>query len=58
MYQAARFGRPGGYQELMHLDVSALAWALLLAVLATLAAGIYPAWRVGRLAPARYLKSQ
>jgi putative ABC transport system permease protein len=58
MYQAARFGRPGGYQELMHLDTAALAWALALAVLATLAAGIYPAWRVGRLAPARYLKSQ
>ncbi len=34
MYAAARFGRPGGYQELMHLDTSALVWALLLAVLA------------------------
>ena len=33
-------------------------WALLLAVLATLAAGLYPAWRVGRLPPAKYLKSQ
>jgi len=58
MYATARFGRPGGYQELMHLDTAALVWALLLAVLATLAAGMYPAWRVGRLAPARYLKSQ
>ena len=58
MYSAARFGRPGGYQELMHLDTAALVWALLLALLATLAAGLYPAWRVGRLAPARYLKSQ
>ncbi len=29
-----------------------------LAVCATLAAGLYPAWRVGRIAPAVYLKSQ
>jgi ABC-type lipoprotein release transport system permease subunit len=29
-----------------------------LAVLAALAAGLYPAWRVGRLPPAVYLKSQ
>ena len=29
-----------------------------LAVGASLAAGLYPAWRVGRLAPAVYLKSQ
>ena len=58
MYSAARFGRPGGYQELMHVDATALLWALLLAVLATLAAGLYPAWRVGRLPPAKYLKSQ
>jgi len=30
----------------------------ILAVLAALAAGLYPAWRVGRLAPAVYLKTQ
>jgi ABC-type lipoprotein release transport system permease subunit len=33
-------------------------WAVALAVVATLAAGLYPAWRVGSLPPARYLKSQ
>jgi len=27
-------------------------------LVATLAAGLYPAWRVGRLPPAMYLKSQ
>jgi ABC-type lipoprotein release transport system permease subunit len=29
-----------------------------LAIFAALAAGLYPAWRVGRLPPAVYLKSQ
>jgi len=33
-------------------------WAVGLAVVATLAAGLYPAWRIGRLPPAMYLKSQ
>ena len=49
----------GGYQELMHFDsigVALGAWCS--PSLATLAAGLYPAWRVGRLPPARYLKSQ
>jgi ABC-type lipoprotein release transport system permease subunit len=32
--------------------------AVALAVFAALAAGLYPAWRVGRLPPAVYLKSQ
>jgi ABC-type lipoprotein release transport system permease subunit len=32
--------------------------AVILAIAATLAAGLYPAWRVGRLPPAQYLKSQ
>jgi len=31
---------------------------LLLALLAGLLAGLYPAWRIGRTAPAVYLKSQ
>jgi putative ABC transport system permease protein len=58
MYAAAHLGRRGGYQELMHFDVVGVAWALVLAVAATLAAGLYPAWRIGRLSPAVYLKSQ
>ncbi|MBS0379081.1 MAG: ABC transporter permease [Proteobacteria bacterium] len=58
MYAAAHLGRPGGYQELMHFDRTGVLWAIALAILATLAAGLYPAWRVGRLPPAVYLKSQ
>jgi putative ABC transport system permease protein len=58
MYAAAHLGHHGGYQELMHFDVVGVVWALLLAVVATLAAGLYPAWRIGRLPPAMYLKSQ
>ncbi len=58
LYASSRFGEPGGYQELTHFDASSVVWALILAVLATLAAGLYPAWRIGRLPPAVYLKSQ
>jgi putative ABC transport system permease protein len=58
MYSAAHLGQHGGYQELMHFDVIGVVWALVLALVATLAAGLYPAWRVGRLPPAVYLKSQ
>jgi ABC-type lipoprotein release transport system permease subunit len=32
--------------------------ALVLAFLATIAAGLYPAWRIGRIPPASYLKAQ
>jgi putative ABC transport system permease protein len=58
MYSAAHLGHRGGYQELMHFDTVGVIWAIALAVVATLAAGLYPAWRVGRLPPAMYLKSQ
>jgi putative ABC transport system permease protein len=58
MYSAAHLGRPGGYQELTHFDAVGVLWAIVLAIAATLAAGLYPAWRVGRLPPAAYLKSQ
>ncbi len=37
---------------------SGWSWAVALAIAATLAAGLYPAWRIGRLSPAVYLKSQ
>ena len=33
-------------------------WALALAALSTLAAGLYPAWSIGRLPPSVYLKSR
>jgi putative ABC transport system permease protein len=58
LYAAAHLGERGGYQELMHFDPIGVVWAVALALLATLAAGLYPAWRVGRLPPALYLKSQ
>ncbi len=58
LYASARFGEPGGYQELTHFDTSSVVWAVILAIVATLAAGLYPAWRIGRMSPAVYLKSQ
>jgi len=58
LYAATRFGEPGGYQELTHFDTSSVIWAVVLAIVATLAAGLYPAWRIGRMPPAVYLKSQ
>lgn len=58
LYASAHLGQRGGYQELMHFDAAGVTWAVILAVVAALAAGLYPAWRVGRLPPAVYLKSQ
>jgi putative ABC transport system permease protein len=48
---------PGGYQELTHVRWGSVLWALMLALVATLGAGFYPAWRLARLPPATYLKS-
>jgi len=47
-----------GYQHLVHLDGTMLATALITAVVASVLAGLYPVWRVARLAPAGYLKTQ
>ncbi|HEY3786138.1 MAG TPA: ABC transporter permease [Steroidobacteraceae bacterium] len=58
LYASAHSGSHGGYQELTHFDFVGILWAVVLAIAATLAAGLYPAWRVGRLQPAVYLKSQ
>jgi len=58
LYASAHLGHRGGYQEITHFDSIGVMWAVGLAVVATLAAGLYPAWRVGRLPPAMYLKSQ
>jgi putative ABC transport system permease protein len=49
---------PGGYQELTHVRWGSVLWALMLALIATLGAGFYPAWRLARLPPASYLKSE
>ena len=48
----------GGTQALAHVDVSSVITALGLAFFATIAAGLYPAWRIGRIPPASYLKAQ
>ncbi|MGH8289494.1 MAG: ABC transporter permease [Steroidobacteraceae bacterium] len=48
----------GPYGPLAHFDPLGIVWALGLAALSTLAAGLYPAWVVGRLPPALYLKSR
>lgn len=48
----------GGTQAIAHVDMTSVATALALAFFATLAAGLYPAWRIGRIPPATYLKAQ
>jgi putative ABC transport system permease protein len=48
----------GGTQAIAHVDVGSIVTALLLALFATIAAGLYPAWRIGRIPPASYLKAQ
>ena len=51
-------GAANSYGMLAHFDPLGVAWALALAALSTLAAGLYPAWSVGRLPPAVYLKGR
>lgn len=46
------------YGRLAHFDLIGIAWALALAAVSTLVAGLYPAWRIGRVSPARHLKSR
>jgi putative ABC transport system permease protein len=48
----------GGTQAIAHVDVGSVVTALALALFATIAAGLYPAWRIGRIPPASYLKAQ
>jgi putative ABC transport system permease protein len=47
----------GGLREVSHFDLTSLGAAIALAVVSTLVAGLYPAWRIGRIPPAAYLKS-
>jgi putative ABC transport system permease protein len=58
LYSIAAESGAGGYQELARFDISSVVIAVALAVVAALGAGVYPAWRVGRLPPAVYLKTQ
>lgn len=45
-------------QSLSHMDGQMILTAVGLSLIAGLLAGIYPAWRIGRLAPATFLKTQ
>ncbi|MGH8218399.1 MAG: ABC transporter permease [Steroidobacteraceae bacterium] len=45
-------------QSLSHMDVTMLLAAVAISVVTGILAGIYPAWRIGRLAPALFLKAQ
>jgi putative ABC transport system permease protein len=47
-----------GTQAIAHVDMTSVVAALSLALIATVAAGLYPAWRIGRIPPATYLKAQ
>jgi putative ABC transport system permease protein len=48
----------GGFQALTHFHAISIFWAIALALLSLLITGVFPAWRIGRVPPARYLKSQ
>ncbi|HEX5207669.1 MAG TPA: ABC transporter permease [Steroidobacteraceae bacterium] len=54
----ALYGEADQYGALAHFDPLGVAWALALAALSTLAAGLYPALTAGRVPPAVYLKSR
>lgn len=45
-------------QSFVHMDISVMAAAVALSLLTGVLAGLYPAYRVGRLAPATFLKTQ
>ncbi len=51
-------GSDAAYGKFAHFDFIGVAWALALALVSTIVAGLYPAWRIGRRPPATYLKSQ
>lgn len=48
----------GAYERLTSIDPVVLLVALGLSILAGVIAGLYPSWRIGRTAPAVYLKTQ
>ena len=45
-------------QSLSHMDAQMIVTAAIISLVAGLLAGLYPAWRVGRLPPATFLKIQ
>ncbi|HEY2622539.1 MAG TPA: ABC transporter permease [Dyella sp.] len=50
--------RPDGYAQLAHLDTSMLLGTFVLAVIASVLAGLLPAWRACHITPALQLKTQ
>ncbi|KAF1721857.1 ABC transporter permease [Pseudoxanthomonas wuyuanensis] len=50
--------QPAGYAELAHMDMQMLLTTFALAILASLLAGMLPAWRAMQVTPAIQLKSQ
>lgn len=55
---ATQDGTRDGIQALAHVAPGSITTALALAVLATLVAGLYPSWRIGRSAPAACLQGR
>jgi putative ABC transport system permease protein len=54
-----RFYHPGGDGEtFFHLDLPMVGAAILLSLVAAAVAGLYPAWRICAIPPARHLKNQ
>jgi putative ABC transport system permease protein len=51
-------GERGGYEELAHFDPVSILWVVALATTVTLAAGLYPAWRIGWMQVGSYLHKQ
>jgi ABC-type lipoprotein release transport system permease subunit len=45
-------------QSLTNVDFQMFAIALALSLLTGILAGLYPAWRIGRLTPSTFLKTQ
>jgi putative ABC transport system permease protein len=45
-------------QSMGHMDLTMILVATVLSLLTGILAGLYPAWRIGRLAPATFLKTQ
>jgi putative ABC transport system permease protein len=50
--------RPDSYAHIARMDLSMLALTVLLAIAGSLLAGMLPAWRASRVAPALQLKAQ
>ena len=50
--------QPASYASLAHLDVAMLVATFVIAILASLLAGVLPAWRACQVTPAIQLKSQ